>query len=116
MIAGWGKANSEHPLLVLPTYGYILENGKVVLNGVVAKRAKMALRCTQDRLIVDNGGDRGRMFLLMFTLGGFGGAAAVIAAEEIIASGSSGGTAFTVSEMATRHHRQPARGQFADAR
>jgi len=56
------------------------------------------------------------MFLLMFTLGGFGGAAAVIAAEEIIASDSSGGTPFEVSEMATRHRRQAAPGPFADAR
>ena len=76
----------------------------------------MTVRYTHDRLIAQNGRDRGPMFLLMFTLGGFGGAAAVIAAEEIIASDSSGGTPFEVSEMATRHRRQAAPGPFADAR
>lgn len=76
----------------------------------------MTVRYSHDRLIVQNGRDRGAMFLLMFTLGGFGGATAVIAAEEIIASDSSGGTAFAVSEMHTRQRRQAAPGQFADAR
>jgi len=97
MIAGRGKANSGHPLLVLPIYGYTLENGKVVLNGAVAERDKMTLLVLK-AVIVENDRDRGRMFLLMLTHDGFGGAAAVIAAKEIVASASSGGTAFMLAK------------------
>lgn len=82
----------------------------------MTQRAKMAVRCANNRLLAANGRDHGRMFLLMFTLGGFGGAAAVIPAEEICASDWSGGTAFTASGLATNHRRQPAHGQFAGTR